>query len=73
MEAQLLLEKEGFDVGDATEAPSNAPRGTVISTRPAAGSQLSVPSTVSLVLSAGAVAIQMPISWDATWMRGVRH
>jgi serine/threonine-protein kinase len=60
IEAQAVLEKDGFDVGDATEAPSNAPRGTVIATRPAAGAQVSVPSTVSLVLSGGAVAIQMP-------------
>ena len=60
IEAQMLLEKDGFDVGDAMEAPSNAPRGSVISTRPAAGSQVSVPSTVTLVLSGGAVALQMP-------------
>lgn len=60
IEAQAVLEKDGFDVGDASEAPSNAPRGSVIATRPAAGAQISVPSTVSLVLSGGAPAIQMP-------------
>jgi beta-lactam-binding protein with PASTA domain len=60
IEAQAVLEKEGFDVGEANEAPSNAPRGTVIATRPAAGAQVSVPSTVSLVLSGGAATIQMP-------------
>jgi eukaryotic-like serine/threonine-protein kinase len=60
IEAQVLLEKEGFDVGDVTEAPSNAPRGSVIATRPAAGSAVSVPSTVSLVLSGGAPLQQMP-------------
>jgi serine/threonine-protein kinase len=60
IEAQALLEKEGFDVGDATESPSNAPRGSVIATRPSAGSQVSVPSTISLVLSGGAAAVQMP-------------
>jgi len=59
-EAQAALEKEGFDVGEATEAPSNAPRGTVTGTRPAAGAQVSVPSTVSLVLSGGAPTIVMP-------------
>lgn len=59
-DAQQLLEKEGFDVGDASEAASNTPRGTVVGTRPAAGSPVSVPSTVSLVLSAGAVAAEMP-------------
>ena len=60
IEAQVLLEKEGFDVGEVTEAPSNAPRGSVIATRPAAASAVSVPSTVSIVLSGGAPAQQMP-------------
>lgn len=62
IEAQVLLEKDGFDVGDVGEANSNAPRGTVVGTRPAAGSQVTVPSTVSLVLSRGAAAttLQMP-------------
>lgn len=60
IEAQAVLEKEGFDVGDVTEAPSDSPRGTVIQMRPAAGAQVSVPSAISLVLSGGAVAIQMP-------------
>jgi serine/threonine-protein kinase len=62
IEAQVRLEQDGFDVGDAGEANSNAPRGTVIGTRPAAGSQVSVPSTISLVLSRGAEAqsTQMP-------------
>jgi beta-lactam-binding protein with PASTA domain len=60
IEAQVLLEKEGFDVGDVTEAPSNAPRGTVIGTRPAAGSGVSIPSTVGIILSGGAPAPSMP-------------
>jgi serine/threonine-protein kinase len=59
-EAQVLLEKDGFEVGEITEAPSNAPRGTVIATRPAIGSAIGVPSTVSLVMSGGAPAQQMP-------------
>jgi serine/threonine-protein kinase len=62
IEAQVRLEQDGFDVGDAGEANSNAPRGTVVGTRPAAGSQVSVPSTISLILSRGAEAasVQMP-------------
>jgi len=62
IEAQVLLEKDGFDVGDVGEANSNLPRGTVISTRPAAGTQVSVPSSISLVLSRGeaAASLQMP-------------
>jgi serine/threonine-protein kinase len=62
IEAQVRLEQDGFDVGDAGEANSDAPRGTVIGTRPAAGSQVAVPSTISLILSRGAEAAstQMP-------------
>lgn len=60
IEAQALLEKEGFDVGESTEQSSNAPRGQVIATRPAAGSPVSVPSTISLVLSGGQASIEMP-------------
>ena len=60
IEAQVLLEKEGFDVGDVTEAPSNAPRGTVIGTRPSAGTGVSIPSTVGIILSGGAPAPSMP-------------
>ncbi len=60
VEAQALLEKEGFEVGDVTEAPSNSPRGSVTATRPAAGAQVSVPATVSLVISGGPAPIQMP-------------
>jgi serine/threonine-protein kinase len=59
-EAQARLEKEGFEVGEVGEASSNAPRGTVVGTKPAPGSQVSVPSTISLVLSRGAAATQMP-------------
>jgi eukaryotic-like serine/threonine-protein kinase len=60
IEAQAVLEKEGFEVGDATEQPSSAPRGSVIATHPAAGVQVGVPSTVALVLSGGQAAIVMP-------------
>lgn len=59
-DAQVLLEKAGFDIGEPTEANSNSARGTVIATRPAAGSQVSVPSTISLVISAGAATVEMP-------------
>ncbi len=63
-EAQAMLERAGFDVGDATESPSNAPRGSVIATRPPAGTQVGVPSTVNIVLSGGTAAIQMPNLMD---------
>jgi eukaryotic-like serine/threonine-protein kinase len=60
IEAQVLLEKEGFDVGDVAQAQSTSPPGTVIGTRPAAGAAVSVPTTVTLVLSSGAPAPTMP-------------
>jgi beta-lactam-binding protein with PASTA domain len=59
-DAQATLEKAGFDVGDVTEQQSNGPRGTVIATHPAAGSQAGVPSSVGLVMSSGAASIMMP-------------
>jgi serine/threonine-protein kinase len=59
-DAQAILEKNGFDVGDVSEQQSNSPRGTVIATRPAAGSQVSVPNTIGLVMSSGAASIMMP-------------
>jgi serine/threonine-protein kinase len=59
-EAVTELEKAGFDVGDATETASNQPRGTVIGTRPAAGAQVSIPTTVNLVISGGTATIDMP-------------
>ncbi|MEP6732020.1 MAG: PASTA domain-containing protein [bacterium] len=60
VEAQALLEKEGFELGDVTESPSNAPRGSVIGTRPAVGSSVSIPTTISLVLSGGQPPVEMP-------------
>jgi serine/threonine-protein kinase len=58
--AQALLEKEGFDIGDIQQAQSNSPPGTVLGTRPTAGSAVSTPSTVSIVVSSGAPAPSMP-------------
>ncbi len=60
IEAQVLLEKDGFDVGDVGEANSSSTAGTVVGTRPAAGAQVTVPSTITLVISRGPAAQQMP-------------
>lgn len=59
-DAQAALEKEGFDVGEVTESPSNSPQGTVIATRPAGGSPASVPSSIALVLASPAATVNMP-------------
>ncbi|MDB4917069.1 MAG: hypothetical protein JWM95_4713 [Gemmatimonadetes bacterium] len=60
VEAQVLLEKEGFEIGDVSETPNDAPRGSIVATRPAAGTQVGVPSSINLVLSGGAAPLVMP-------------
>lgn len=59
-EAIALLEKEGFEIGEVSQAPSTAPQGSVTATRPAVGSQVSVPSTVHLVLASPEATVNMP-------------
>ena len=54
------LETAGFDVGQVSERPSNAPRGAVIDARPRPGTQAPMPSAVSLVLSAGPTTVIVP-------------
>jgi eukaryotic-like serine/threonine-protein kinase len=59
-DAQALLEKEGFDIGDVLQSQSTSPPGTVIGTRPTAGTAISTPSAVSIVVSSGPPAPSMP-------------
>ena len=59
-DAQAALEKAGFSVGDVTDAPSTSPEGTVVATRPAIGTQASIPSDVALVLAAPQATVMMP-------------
>jgi serine/threonine-protein kinase len=59
-DAQALLEKEGFDIGDVLQSQSTSPPGTAIGTRPTAGTAISTPSTVSIVVSSGPPAPSMP-------------
>jgi eukaryotic-like serine/threonine-protein kinase len=59
-DAERQLEAAGFDAGDVTEQPSQQARGEVIGTRPQAGSQLPIPSTVALVISAGPTVVIAP-------------
>lgn len=54
------LEVAGFDAGQVTERPSNAPRGAVIDSRPRPGTQAPMPSAVSLVISEGPTTIIVP-------------
>ena len=59
-QAEVVLETAGFSVGEIIEQASQQPRGEVIETRPAAGSQAPMPTPVALVLSAGPTAVRVP-------------
>lgn len=54
------LEVAGYEAGEVTERPSNEPRGAVIDSRPRPGTQAPMPTTVSLVISAGPTTIIVP-------------
>lgn len=54
------LEVAGFDAGEVVERPSNEPRGAVIDSRPRPGANAPMPSSVSLVISAGPTTIIVP-------------
>lgn len=57
-EAQLM--NAGFDVGDVTVRESEAPRGQVIGTTPAAGASVVLPAEVRLVVSTGPSTVDLP-------------
>jgi eukaryotic-like serine/threonine-protein kinase len=59
-EAERALENAGFDLGDVVEQPSPQPRGEVVESRPAAGTQVPVPSPVGLLVSAGPSVVLAP-------------
>ena len=54
------LQVAGFEAGEVSERPSNEPRGAVIDSRPRPGTQAPIPTTVSLVISAGPTTIIVP-------------
>ena len=59
-DAERSLEAAGFDVGEVTEQPNDAPRGQVIATRPSPGAQVPMPGSVALVVSAGPTVVLTP-------------
>lgn len=59
-QAEVVLETAGFSVGEIIEQASQQPRGEVIETRPAAGSQAPMPTPVALVLSGGPSVLRVP-------------
>lgn len=58
--ARRTLEKVGLEVGQIAEHESPLPHGEVISMSPAAGTELILPSAISLVVSAGPTSLQVP-------------
>lgn len=59
-DAERALEQAGFDVGDVTERPSNMPAGQVIEANPRSGSEATIPSPISLIVSAGPTVVLIP-------------
>ena len=59
-QAELAIENVGLDVGAIEEIRTNTPRGTVSASRPVAGTRVTVPSSVTLTVSAGPASVDMP-------------
>src|SRR5256714_6428344 len=59
-QARIAIENTGLTMGNVTEQLSDSPRGLVIATNPAAGTQLQLPGSVDVVLSKGPATVQMP-------------
>ncbi|HEY7877779.1 MAG TPA: PASTA domain-containing protein [Gemmatimonadaceae bacterium] len=59
-QAQQTLENAGLDVGDVTPVDNEAPLGQVLSSTPAAGARVPVPSPVSFTVSDGPPAVSIP-------------
>jgi serine/threonine-protein kinase len=59
-EAERLIEEAGLDRGIVTEAASEAPRGQVLASAPSAGARVAIPATVSLTVSTGPGAVEVP-------------
>ncbi len=59
-QARLALDKVGLEVGKTIEHESPLPRGEVLSTTPPPGTQLILPSAITLVVSAGPATVPVP-------------
>jgi eukaryotic-like serine/threonine-protein kinase len=55
-DAQSTLDGAGFELGQVIQRPDSAPRGQVLESRPPPGTKVGIPSTVSIVVSAGQAA-----------------
>lgn len=59
-QAELLVGNAGLQVGQVTETGNDAPRGQVLSSSPAPGTRVPVPSPVNLTVSAGPPSVIVP-------------
>jgi serine/threonine-protein kinase len=59
-QARISIENTGLVMGNVSEQLSDAPRGLVIATSPAAGTKVELPGTVDIVLSKGPATVNMP-------------
>jgi serine/threonine-protein kinase len=59
-EAERLIDEAGLERGIVTEEASDAPRGQVLSSTPGAGARVALPASVSLVVSTGPGAVEVP-------------
>ena len=58
--AQVAIENAGFDLGDVAQQASDQPRGTVLASTPTAGSEVTLPATVGLLVSLGPSTVRTP-------------
>ena len=59
-DAERAIEDAGFAVGAVTPRTSDSPRGTVLETSPAAGSDAVLPGPIELIVSNGPSAVRLP-------------
>jgi serine/threonine-protein kinase len=59
-EAERAIQEAGLDRGIVTEQASEAPRGQVLASAPVAGARVAIPATVSLTVSTGPGAVEVP-------------
>lgn len=59
-QAIALLQQRGFQVERQDEASPTVPKGTVIATNPAAGSQIREGATIMLIVSSGKEIVEVP-------------
>jgi eukaryotic-like serine/threonine-protein kinase len=59
-QARISIENTGLTMGNVSEQLSDAPRGLVIGTSPAAGTKVELPGSVDIVLSKGPATVTVP-------------